>query len=79
MVRLLQAQGIAATEILGAESCVPLLGVNRAVEVNCGTAGSRSLYGWLNQCDVLIKADLQEPLVILRMSLAAQIAKGTMP
>ncbi len=37
------------------------------------------LYGWLNGGDVLIvKADRQEPLVVLRMSLAVEIAKPVM-
>ena len=36
------------------------------------------LYDWLNDRDVLIgKADRQEPSVVLRLSLAAEIAKGT--
>ena len=36
-----------------------------------------SLYAWLDGRDVLIvKADRQEPLVILRLSLAAEIAKA---
>ena len=76
IVRLLQAQGIAATKV----SCawfassnlrVPVLGVDRAA------AGFRQLCEWLNQRGVLIvKADRQEPLVVLRMSLAAEIAKA---
>jgi hypothetical protein len=35
----------------------------------------RSLHDWLNQRDVLIKADRQEPLMVVRLSLAAEIAK----
>jgi hypothetical protein len=36
-------------------------------------------YCWLNERDVLIvKADRQEPLVVLRLSLAAEIAKVAM-
>jgi hypothetical protein len=38
---------------------------------------SNPRFGWLNQCDVLIKADLREPLIVLRMSLAAEIARRT--
>jgi hypothetical protein len=35
------------------------------------------LYRWLNGRDVaILKADRQEPLVVLRMSLAAEIAKA---
>ena len=37
--------------------------------------GFRELYSWLSGRDVLIaKADRLEPLVVLRMSLAAEIA-----
>jgi hypothetical protein len=37
--------------------------------------GFRELYSWLSERDVLIvKADRQEPLVVLRLSLAANIA-----
>jgi hypothetical protein len=83
IVRLLQGQGIAATKVSrawcpGTDLLVPILGVDRAVEVKCRGAGFRKLYDWLNNRDVLIvKADRQEPLVILRLSLAAAIAGGT--
>jgi hypothetical protein len=40
--------------------------------------GFAQLYDWLKDRDVLIgKADRQEPSVVLRLSLAAEIAKGT--
>jgi hypothetical protein len=80
IVRLLQAQGIAATKIsrawcAGADLHAQILGVDRAVEVKCRAAGFNQLYDWLDERDVLIvKADRQEPLVVLRMSLAAMIA-----
>ena len=80
IARMLQEQGIRATKIsrawcAGADLCVPI-GVDRAVEVKCLAAG-RQLFDWLNQGDVLIvKADRREPLVVLRMSLAAEIAKA---
>jgi hypothetical protein len=82
MVRLLQASGIGAAKISrawtpGADLRLSVLGVDRAVEVKCRAAGFRKLYDWLNDRDVLIvKADRQEPLVVLRMSLAAEIAGG---
>jgi hypothetical protein len=39
-----------------------------------------SAYGWLDQRDVLIvKADRQEALVVVRMSLAVEIAQATKP
>jgi hypothetical protein len=81
IVRLLQDQGIAAEKISGmykpgADLSVPVLGVDRAVEVKCRADGFRELYGWLDERDILIvKADRREPLVILRLSLAAEIAK----
>jgi hypothetical protein len=38
------------------------------------------LYGWLDQRDVLIvKADRQEALVVVRMSLAVEIAQAANP
>jgi hypothetical protein len=41
------------------------------------TAPIRELYGWLDQRDVVIvKADRQEALVVVRMSLAGEIAPG---
>jgi Holliday junction resolvase len=59
IVRLLQAQGIAATKISGmykpgADISMPLLGSDRAVEVKCRAAGFRQLYDWLHRRDVLI-------------------------
>ena len=81
IVRLLQRQRIPAKKIsrawcVGADLCVPILGVDRGVEVKCCAAGFSQLYDWLNQRDVLI-VNRQEPLVVLRMSLATEIAKGT--
>jgi hypothetical protein len=39
--------------------------------------GLPELYGWLNERDVLIvKADRQEPLVVVLLSLAAEVAKS---
>jgi hypothetical protein len=82
IVRLLQGLGVAATKISrawcpGADLRVPILGIDRAVEVKCRANGFSQLYKWLDRRDVLIvKADRQEPLVVLRMSFAAEIAKG---
>jgi hypothetical protein len=81
IVRLLRGQGIVAEKISGmyrpgADLRVPLLAVDRTVEVKCRAAGFRQLYEWLNGRDVLIvKADRREPLVVVRLSLAAEIAK----
>ena len=54
----------------------PVLGRDLEVEVKCCASGFRELYCWLDDRDVLIvKADRREPLVIVRLLLAAQIAK----
>jgi hypothetical protein len=46
------------------------------LEVKCRGEGFRKLYSWLSQRDVLIvKANRQEPLVVLRLSLAAEFVK----
>ena len=81
IIKALQAQGIMATKISGmykpgADISMPLLGSDMAVEVKCRAAGFRQLYDWLNERDILIvKSDRQEPLVVVRLSLAADIAK----
>jgi hypothetical protein len=55
---------------------LPLTGRDLCVEVKAWADGFRELYCWLNERHILIvKADRQEPLVFLCMSLAAQIAK----
>ncbi len=77
------ANGFAATKISGmykpgADISMPLLGVDRAVEAKCRAAGFARLYDWLNERDILIvKADRQEPLVVVRLSLAAETAKNS--
>jgi hypothetical protein len=56
------------------------LGDDRKLRIECKAQadGFRQFYDWLNGRDVLIvKADRQEPLVVLRLSLAAEIAKRT--
>jgi hypothetical protein len=81
IVRLIQASGIDAAKISrvctpGADLRLSVLGVDRAVEVKCRAAGFRKLYDWLNDHGLLIvKADRQEPLVVLRMSLPSEIAR----
>ena len=55
---------------------LPLMGRDLCLEVKARASGFRELYSWLTNRDVLIvKADRQEPLVVLRLSLAAEIAK----
>jgi hypothetical protein len=59
----------------GGDVSVPLLGVERRVEVKCRGNGFRELYRWLDGADFLIvRADRSEPLVILRLTLATGIA-----
>jgi hypothetical protein len=83
-VRLLQAYGFAAERVplsgaargrFGGDVSVPLLGVDRRVEVKCRCNGFRKLYRWLNSADFLIvRADRREPLVVVTLKLGAEIA-----
>jgi hypothetical protein len=79
IVRLLQDRGIAAEKVSragygGPDLIMPVLGQNRAAEVKCRAEGFRELYGWIADRDVLIvKADHQEPLVVIRLSFAAEV------
>jgi Holliday junction resolvase len=80
LVHFLQERGFSAEKVSamyrpGADISLPLLGVDRAVEVKCRSDGFRELYRWLEQRDLLIvKADRCEPLVVIRLALAAEIA-----
>jgi hypothetical protein len=59
--------------ISGSRLCAP--GRDLRVEVKARADGFRELYSWLTDRDVLIvKADRQEALVVLGLSLAAEIA-----
>ena len=87
IVNALQASGIAAVRVplsgavggrFAGDIVLPLMGRDFCVEVKTRADGFRELYSWLNQRDVLIvKADRQEPLVVVRLSLAAAVAKGS--
>jgi Holliday junction resolvase len=78
IVDALKASGIAAVRVplsgavggrFAGDVVLPLMGRDLCVEVKARAS-------WLDQRDVLIvKADRQEPLVIVRLSLAAEIAK----
>jgi Holliday junction resolvase len=84
IVTLLKAGGFMAERVplsgavggrFAGDIVLPLLGRDLCVEVKCRGQGFRELYSWLGGRDLLIvKADRQEPLVVLRMSLAAEIA-----
>ncbi len=82
IARMLQANGLAAAKVSrayqpGHDIVLPLAGRDLCMEVKARADGFHDLYGWLDSRDVLIvKADRQEPLVILRMSLVAEIAEG---
>jgi Holliday junction resolvase len=85
IVRSLQAEGFAATRVplsgaaggrFAGDVVMPLMGRDLCLEVKARADGFRELYSWLDGRDVLIvKADRQEPLVVVRLSLAAEIAK----
>jgi Holliday junction resolvase len=84
IVHLLQDRGFAAERVplsgaargrFGGDVSVPLLGIDRRVEVKCRGNGFRQLYDWLNGADFLIvKADRLEPLVVVPLKFAAEIA-----
>jgi hypothetical protein len=84
IVKFLQERGFAAERVplsgsaggsyLG-DLTVPILNVDRVVEVKCRADGFRELYRWLIDRDILIvRADRSEPLVVLPLRLAAEIA-----
>jgi len=84
VVRFLQERGFAAERVplsgaargrFGGDVSIPLLGADRRVEVKCRGDGFRQLYDWLEGHDFLIvRADRREPLVVIPMKLAAEIA-----
>ena len=85
LVRLLQEAGLAAERVplsgaahgrFGGDISVPLLGVDRRVEVKCRADGFREIYKWIDGVDLLIlRADYRIPLVVIRLPLAIDIAK----
>jgi hypothetical protein len=84
IVRFLQEKGFAAERIplSGAaggsfvgDISIPVGGVDRVAEVKCRARGFRELYRWLEGRDFLVlRADRSEPLVVLPLKLAAEIA-----
>lgn len=84
IVRALQEHGLGAERVPLSGSAggsyvgdltVPLLGVDRVVEVKARANGFAQLYDWLEGRDLLIvKADRRHPLVVLPLDLAARIA-----
>jgi Holliday junction resolvase len=66
--------GAAGGSYLG-DISVPLLGLDRTVEVKARAHGFQQLYCWLTARDILIvRADRREPLVVLPLRLAIEIA-----
>src|SRR5215472_18281639 len=86
LVRALQNYGFAAERVplsgaargrFGGDLSVPLLGVDRRVEVKCRGNGFRQLYAWLNGADLLIvRANRAEPLVVVPFCFAVEIARA---
>jgi hypothetical protein len=82
LARLLQNHGFAAEKISrmykrGPDLSVPLLGVDRSVEIKIRSNGFQQLYSWLDGADLLIvRADRCEPLVIVPIRLAIEIGKA---
>lgn len=84
IVRYLQERGFAAERVplSGAvggrytgDITVPVIGRDLTVEVKARADGFRELYRWLAGRDLLIvRADRCEPLVVLPLHLAAEIA-----
>jgi len=84
IVRLLQERGFAAERVplsgaargrFGGDVSVPVLGIDRRVEVKCRGKGFRELYKWLDGADLLIvRADRRELLVVIPLNLAVKIA-----
>jgi hypothetical protein len=85
-VRYLQANSFAAERVpcsgsAGGSYCgdvsVPLLGIDRVVEVKCRANGFGALYKWLESRDLLIlKNDRREFLCVLPLRLALEIARA---
>ena len=85
VVRFLQEHGFSAERVplsgaahgrFGGDVSIPLLNVDRRVEVKCRGGGFRQIYGWLDGADMLIvKSDRRELLVVLPLRLAIEIAK----
>jgi Holliday junction resolvase len=84
LVHYLQDRGFAAERVplsgatrgrFAGDLSVPVLGVDRRVEVKVRANGFRELYSWLGDRDLLIvRADRLEPLVVIPLKLAAEIA-----
>src|ERR1700726_248378 len=78
----LQRHGIAARKFSrmyhsGHDIDVTVGGRTLRLEVKSRATGFRSIYDWIDNCDALIvKADRHEPLVVVRLSLAAELPRA---
>ena len=86
LIHALQHAGFAAERVplsgaargrFGGDLSVPLLGADRRIEVKCRSNGFKEIYRWLDGADFLIvRADRSEPLVVIPLHLAIEIAKA---
>jgi hypothetical protein len=73
--------GLAIAKLIGTRKvsrAYQAIADDRMLRIECKARadGFRQLYDWLDRRDVLIvKSDRHEPLVVVRLSLAAEIAK----
>ena len=84
IVAVLQHAGFAAERVplsgaargrFGGDVSVPLLGIDRRVEVKVRGNGFREIYQWLNGAELLVvRADRCEPLVVVPLRLATEVA-----
>jgi Holliday junction resolvase len=84
IVRLLQDAGFAAERVplsgaaqgrFSGDISVPLLGIDRRVEVKVRADGFREIYRWIDGADLLIlRADHRTPLVVARLPFAVAVA-----
>jgi Holliday junction resolvase len=84
LVRALQDKGFAAERVplsgsaggkYNGDLTVPILGVDRVVEVKVRSTGFSQLYQWLeNRSLLVVRADRREPLVIVPLALGIEIA-----
>jgi Holliday junction resolvase len=89
LVRALQEHGFAAERVPLSGSAggsytsnltVPLLGRDLRIEAKARGTGFNQLYSWLNGADgadlLIVRADRSEPLVVVPLKLAIEIAKA---
>jgi hypothetical protein len=83
-VRILQDAGLASERVplsgaSGGRYCgdvsVPVLGIDRTLEVKCRATGWKQAYAFLGQnYGLVIRADREEPLMVMRLKDFAELA-----